>query len=131
MMCSQTPDTTIPIAKPEKPLTKPPRNVAKTKGRRRCPSMGARSKGKRAALAWGHPLDGEAAGSPCHHTRSNAGDLQRTMPEKSGAPLPGRLESIRPRHRPGIAEARIVSTVEQFARAQRRIEPCERADFRR
>src|SRR5690349_409159 len=72
MMCSHTPDTTIPIANPEKPLTKP-----------------------------------------------------------APAGLTHRLERVGPRHGPGVAEARIVGAVEQFARAQRRIELCKREHFRR
>jgi hypothetical protein len=40
MMCSHTPDTTRPIANPEKPLTKPPAKAAKTKRVKTDPSIG-------------------------------------------------------------------------------------------
>src|SRR5207302_4857827 len=35
---------------------------------------------------------------------------------------PRRRETVCPRHRPGVAEARVAGAVDQFARAQRRIE---------
>src|SRR5882672_6964993 len=40
MTCSQTPDTTSPIANPENPLTKPPAKAAKQKSSRNSPSIG-------------------------------------------------------------------------------------------
>src|SRR4030095_14905903 len=39
MMCSHMPETTRPIANPENPLTKPPKNVARIKRSKRLPSM--------------------------------------------------------------------------------------------
>src|SRR5690349_1943319 len=49
--------------------------------------------------------------------------------DDSWSRLPRRLERICARHRPGVAEARVVGAVEQFARAQRRIELCKREHF--
>src|SRR5882762_8867047 len=43
-----------------------------------------------------------------------------------GVALPRRGKRFRLRHGPGLAEARIAGAVDQFARAQRRIEPRER-----
>ena len=43
----------------------------------------------------------------------------------SGVALPRRGKRFRLRHGPGLAEARIAGAVDQFARAQRRIEPRE------
>src|SRR6478672_975259 len=40
--------------------------------------------------------------------------------------LPRRLKRVRPRHLPGVAEARIAGAVDQFTRTKRRIEFCER-----
>src|ERR1700730_2561551 len=40
MMCSHTPDTTSPIANPEKPLTKPPAKAARTNRVKKNPSIG-------------------------------------------------------------------------------------------
>src|SRR5882757_2107102 len=40
MICSQTPDTTSPIANPENPLTKPPAKAAQQKRTRNSPSIG-------------------------------------------------------------------------------------------
>src|ERR1700752_4715851 len=93
---------------------------------------GARSTGKRAALAWGHPLDGEAAGSPCRDTRSKAGKLQRATPENPvRCRLARRLERIGARHGPGVVEARVVGAVEQLAGPQRGIKLRERPYLRR
>src|ERR1700735_4661108 len=60
MMCSHTPDTTRPIAKPEKPLTKPPAKAAKAKRVKTSPSMGSLPERGGEHLD-GDPSDGEAA----------------------------------------------------------------------
>src|SRR5450631_357736 len=51
MMCSHTPDTTRPIANPEKPLTKPPAKAAKTKSVKTHLSIG-RSPQKEVTHTW-------------------------------------------------------------------------------
>src|SRR5258708_24065422 len=42
-----------------------------------------------------------------------------------GRASPRRCETVGPCHRPGLTKARVAGAVDQFARAQRRIEFCE------
>jgi len=60
MMCSHTPDTTRPIAKPEKPLTKPPVKTARAKRVKTGPSIGSLPERGGEHLD-GHPSEREAA----------------------------------------------------------------------
>src|SRR5215468_2738098 len=127
MMCSHTPDTTIPIANPEKPLTKPPKNVATTKGRIRCPSMVLAPQESEQRLHGGTHLTGRLRRPRQGTLDQGLGVRNRDTAKRDFSArrqLPRRLERIRPCHRPGVAEARIVGAVEQLARAQRRVELC-------
>src|SRR5690242_5451095 len=63
MMCSHTPDTTRPMAKPDTPEVRPPRKVAARKKAKLKPSILVAPKNKVAALGW-ISSDGEAAWSP-------------------------------------------------------------------
>src|ERR1700684_1277908 len=60
MMRSHTPDTTRPIAKPEKPLTKPPAKAARAKRVKTSPSISSLPERGDEHLD-GDPSDGEAA----------------------------------------------------------------------
>src|SRR5438552_2839238 len=113
MMCSHTPDTTIPIANPEKPLTKPPKNVARTKGRMRCPSMVPAPKESEQRLHGVTHLTGRLRGPRPATVNQKPKSLNGNR-ENDRSRLPRRLERIRPRHRPGVAKARIVGAVEQL-----------------
>src|SRR3954471_8939574 len=62
MMCSHTPDTTRPMANPEKPLTKPPASAASAKRAKTGPSMGRLPKNNAGEHLDGYPSDGEVAG---------------------------------------------------------------------
>src|ERR1700694_446885 len=62
MMCSHTPETTRPIANPEKPLTNPPAKAATTKRVKTHPSIGRSPKARRNEHLDGHPSGGEAVG---------------------------------------------------------------------
>src|SRR4051794_29960299 len=68
MMCSHMPDTTRPIANPEKPLTKPPVKAARTKRVRTNPSIGRSPKEGDAHLDGGDPSGGEAANPQARQT---------------------------------------------------------------
>src|SRR4029077_7488522 len=123
MMCSHTPDTTRPIAKPEKPLTKPPTNAASTNTVKTVPSMGGRSSKRGDEHLDGDPSGGEAAevpgrsNTPCrpelqsspagpvatrpdrhdHHAPNGVreiGDRAQCRPENNSLRFPGRLNRI-------------------------------------
>src|SRR4051812_11166815 len=61
MTCSQTPDTTRPIANPENPLTKPPAKAARTKRVKTIPSIGRSPKSEVMRTWMEIPSGGEAA----------------------------------------------------------------------
>src|SRR5258707_3470338 len=89
MMCSHTPDTTRPIAKPEKPLTKPPTNAASTKTMKTVPSMGGRSSKRGDEHLDGDPSGGEAAQVPGRSNTPCRPELQ-SSPAGPLAMRPGR-----------------------------------------
>src|SRR5215475_11289260 len=65
MMCSQMPDTTRPIAKPESPLTKPPAKAAAANSVKASPSM-VRSLERGRERLDGHPSQRGGCKSPEH-----------------------------------------------------------------
>src|SRR5690242_16066664 len=78
MMCSHTPDTTMPIAKPENPLTKPPTKAAQAKRVKTNPSMGRILRGEVASAWMDVHLKGEAA-DPCRFSQSSVRELAGSL----------------------------------------------------
>src|SRR5215472_13312248 len=85
MMWSQTPDTTRPMANPEKPLTNPPTRAAQANSAKTGPSMGSLPERGDEHLD-GDPSDGEAAKSP------NCQKLDRQARRRSMHHHPPRLQ---------------------------------------
>src|SRR5262245_43668812 len=104
-MCSQIPDTTIPIANPEKPLTKRASNVAKANRSKWCTSMvlGPQESEQRlhGVTHWTGRLRGPRVTTL--DQRPETFNEQRREIWRACL-LPHCLERVRPRHCPGVAE---------------------------